>query len=274
MHPSWHSIINELNLIDNQPQRLLRWILKGLGMDDGTLYFTNYNNLSPHIKTKIDDTILRLIKHEPLSKILESCDFFNRSFKTTAATLDPRFDTEVMIEYALKHFDKKKSYRFLDLGTGTGCILITLLLEFKNSTGIAVDISKEALAIARYNCQFHNVIDRIQLIESDWLSNVPNQTFDVIFSNPPYIENNYPLDQSVLYDPHQALFAGDDGLKAYQTIFKTISNFCTHQTKLIFEIGFNQEQSVINIAKLEHFKYINTIYDQQSHPRTLIFQMT
>jgi release factor glutamine methyltransferase len=259
--------LKKLSLIDQHPKRLLRWLMEGYNARKHTSADDSDISLRHFIENAAD----RLRQHEPLSKILEEKEFYGRSFKTTHATLDPRPETELIIQQALNYFsDRDHPYRFLDLGTGTGCILITLLKEFHLATGVAVDCSKDAIDVAHFNATNHNVENRITCIESDWLKNVSG-SFDGIFSNPPYIKDDYPLHPSVsLYDPQQALFGGADGLDAYRAIFQTIHRVCTPHTHLFFEIGFDQGRSVPLLVKQYGLKVLDVIVDYSDHPRLVV----
>jgi release factor glutamine methyltransferase len=267
-----------LKVVDENPIRLLRWLLEGLGVlkEVSHLQSLSFVSLTQEQKQKVEDGVERLLRKEPLSKILEETEFWGRSFKTTRSTLDPRMDTEVLIEQVLQSVDPKKKYRLLDLGTGTGCIIISLLLELPNATGVAVDISTEALDVARENAEKHNVLDRLSFLQSDWFQHLSayEKSFDIIVSNPPYIKNDYPLDDSVrLYDPHMALFAGNDGMAAYRRILSDAHSFMTEHGLLFLEIGYDQGESVPAIAKSHGFKVENVVHDQSAHPRVVILSL-
>lgn len=184
----------------------------------------------------------RAKKGEPLTKIVNERYFWEDAFFINEHVLDPRFESETLIEGVLKSFpDKNTPFRFLDLGTGSGCLLISLLHEFPNSTGVGVDISPQALDVARRNGAF--LKDRIDFRLGNWWEPVKDESFDIVISNPPYIGIHEPLDASVLdFDPHLALFAGEDGLDAYRVIFPYLS------TVGFFEIGYQQEKSVTRLA--------------------------
>ena len=266
MNAFYRDIYEKLRAVDDNPMRLFRWLLEGLNIDN------TGNNVSSDDQMRIDTAIERLLAFEPLSKILNEKEFYGRNFKTTGATLDPRFDTEILIQAAKAYFEKDESYHFLDCGTGTGCIIITLLLEFPQARGVAVDLSLDALTVAIENAERLGVSDRVTFLHSDWLNNVTG-TFDGIFSNPPYIEQDYPLHPSVaLYDPKDALFGGVDGLDAYHLLFKGLHAQCTKDTFLFFEIGFNQGESVPRLAEKYHFTVVEMLQDSQNHPRGVILK--
>lgn len=262
------SIGKETNV---SPARLMNWLLKGFGIDRD-IRFLNTDTLSLNQKTRIESAIVRLTAHEPISKILEEQEFYGRKFKTTRDTLDPRMDSETLIDAMLKHLKKNEAPKLLDLGTGTGCLLITLLAELPHATGLAVDICSKALSIAKENAESHGVSERIEFIQSNWCANITG-SFDGIISNPPYITDNYPLDPSVaLYDPKQALFGGTDGLDPYRILFDQMPPLCKPTTKIVFEIGFDQSKSVPALGAKNGFTLIESCVDTNGIPRALVFK--
>ena len=130
----------------------------------------------------------RRLNREPVSKILGEKEFWSLSFKTTKDTLDPRPDSETLIEAVIESFqDKSAPYKLLDLGTGTGCLLLALLTEYQNASGVAVDVSHKALEIAKKNAKTLGVENRVTFLQSNWCDNLKGK-FDIIVSNPPYIK--------------------------------------------------------------------------------------
>lgn len=257
--------------INIAPTRLINWLLKGYGIDTD-IRFLDSTTLSARQRTYIELGITRLLAHEPISKILEEQEFYGRPFKTTRDTLDPRVDSEILINAMLEHFQKSDTPKLLDLGTGTGCLLVTLLLELPYATGVAVDTCPKALAIAQQNANTHGVSKRIEFIQSDWCTSVTG-TFDGIISNPPYITDNYPLDPSVvLYDPKLALFAGCDGLDAYRILFKQMPRLCKSTTKIVLEIGFDQAKSVPALGSENGFILTESHADTNEILRALVFE--
>ena len=256
---------------NTHPTRLINWLLKGYDIEID-VRFLDTKSLTTNQQTQIESGLSRLLAYEPISKILEEKEFYGRMFKTTCDTLDPRMDSETLILAMLSHFTKNDALRLLDLGTGTGCLLITLLLELPHATGVAVDICPKALSVAKENAIRHGVVDRIQFCLSDWCSNVTG-TFDGIISNPPYITDDYPLDSSVaLYDPAHALFAGADGLDAYRKLFDQLPAFCKPSTIIGFEIGFDQAESVPALGKEKGLIFLSAKRDIKGITRALVFQ--
>lgn len=217
----------------------------------------------------------RLENGEPLSRILGCREFWSLNFELSEHTLDPRSDSETLIEAVLKFLpDQKMSLRILDLGTGTGCLLIALLTEYKNSQGIGVDISTGALKTAQKNAAHHGVQDRVHFFKSNWFEQVEGN-FDVIVSNPPYIKaGDYKtLDQNVKdFDPKIALVGGGDGLACYRQIIKTTPQHLKGNGILVLEIGYDQRAPVTRLLEDCDFKGIQMLKDLEDRARCLVAQ--
>ncbi|MDP3371818.1 MAG: peptide chain release factor N(5)-glutamine methyltransferase [Candidatus Paracaedibacteraceae bacterium] len=251
--------------------RLINWLVQGLGIETD-IRFLKLDSLNLKQKNQIETGLLRLLKREPISKVLNQKDFYGRTFKTTHDTLDPRSDSETLIRAMLEHFKQECELQFIDFGTGTGCLLITLLLELPYAKGVAVDLSAKALAVARENAEHHGVDGRIQFCESNWCHSVTG-IYDGIISNPPYITSHYPLDPSVAhFDPEMALFGGEDGLDAYRALFSQLRPLCHANTKVVVEIGFDQSKFVPAIAQKNGFKLLSMHRDDGNIIRALTFQ--
>lgn len=225
---------------------------------------------------KFDELVALRARRIPISQVLGCKEFYGREFVVDGNVLTPRPETELMIDAAKKLFRKDENLHILDLGTGSGCILLTLLLEFPNASGIGADISKKAIAIAEKNKYILNV-EGAELICSDWLETVRNGTnFDLIVSNPPYIslQDKKDLARELDFEPDSALFAGDDGLECYRKIADEISS--RHNKVnfkyLILEIGQNQESEIIEIFEKQEIKFLEHYKDLNGIIRTLVFK--
>ncbi|CAO5680291.1 MAG: Release factor glutamine methyltransferase [Holosporales bacterium] len=234
-----------------------------------TLFFEKEFILSGAEESYLNDVYARLLKDEPITKILGKTEFYGNPFFVTHDVLDPRPDTECLID-TVKSYLKPK--HILDLGTGSGCILMTLLTLFPSATGVGVDISQNALNVAKKNADHLRVIDRSTFIEGSWFDNLPHQPFDCIVSNPPYIQNDYPLSRRVVdYDPHLALFGGVDGLDAYRQIFKTLPHYLSDDGLFFAEIGFDQGTSIHEL--IQQFKdlcLVAIVKDLQKNDRVIV----
>jgi len=198
--------------------------------------------ISKELKFKFIDLIEQRVSGAPISKIIGKRLFFNSEFFVNKNVLDPRPETEVVVSVALE----KSFSTVLDLGTGTGCIVISLLKERLDAVGVSVDISEECLNVAKINAETNGVLDRVKFIHSDWFSNVTSR-FDLIVSNPPYIGLSELKDLSrevKNFDPKVALFGGRDGLNCYEAIFNDVSRFLNPGGRLITEVGYEQSSIV------------------------------
>jgi len=187
----------------------------------------------------------RRISGVPVQHLIGEWDFYGRTFRVDGRALVPRPETEVLVQLALKEAPAAK--RLLDAGTGSGIIAITCLLERPDATAVALDISLDALTLARQNAALHGVLSRLALVASDWLSALAPTPFDVILSNPPYLAiGEAPhLPPTVRdHDPRRALFAGEDGLSAIRQLLATAAPYLAPGGLLAFEIGFGQGEAV------------------------------
>lgn len=216
----------------------------------------------------------RRLIHEPISQILGRKDFWSLSFKVTGDCLTPRPDSETLIEAALKIInDRAAALRILDMGTGSGCLLLSLMVELPNSQGTAVDISEKALALARENAETLGLAPRCDFIQSDWADALPkNAIYDVIICNPPYIspEEAVELDRDVReYEPHIALFAEENGLKEYKRLAEIIPNLIKPGGYAFLEIGYKQAAAVVEIFKNTSINKVKVIKDLAGRDRCL-----
>ena len=198
--------------------------------------------------------VARRSQYEPVALIIGEKEFWSLLFKVTAATLIPRPDSETLIEAVLSHHpDRKLSTRILDLGTGSGCLLLALLHEYQNSTGVGIDFSEDALKVAIFNGDNLGMRERVEFIHLDWNNGVPSlENFDIIISNPPYVaekDMEKLLDNVVNYEPYSALFAGLDGLREYKTIFSLLAKTKNMKCDVFFEVGLNQADVVSKMLK-------------------------
>ena len=223
---------------------------------------------------KFNNIFCRMIKGEPLSKIFNVKEFFSLDFITNQNVFDPRPETEFIIEFLIKKFDNKnKKLSICDLGTGTGCIIITLLKNFIKSSGVGIDISKHAINIAKKNSQNHFVNNRLKLINSNW--KLLDNKFDIIISNPPYIKLNdyYNLPANVRnYDPKNALLGGETGLEKYKDLAPIVYRCMKESSIFLTEIGIGQKKEVSNIFSYNKLILQNTILDLQGIERILVFK--
>ncbi|MBR3523813.1 MAG: peptide chain release factor N(5)-glutamine methyltransferase [Bacilli bacterium] len=204
-------------------------------------------------KDKLEENLKRLEAGEPVQYIVGNVDFYGLTFKVDNRVLIPRFETEQLVEKTLKLIDKD-NLDILDIGTGSGCIAITLKNMLPNANVDACDISQDALEVAKSNAKLNN--SDINFIHSDLFSNI-DKKYDLIISNPPYIAYDEEIDEVVKNnEPHIALYADDKGTHLYKEIFKQALNHLNDKYILAFEIGYMQGEELI-IEAQKYFKDAN-----------------
>ena len=232
----------------------------------------NYNKELNHKDIcKFNELISRRKLKEPIAYILEEKEFWSKKFLVNKSTLIPRPETELLVEELVKIY-KDKSIKILDVGIGSGCILISLLSELKKSSGIGIDISHKALNIAKKNIKKHNLIEKIKLFKKS-LSEIYQSKFDLIVSNPPYIETRTMrnLDDDIRrYEPLIALDGGNDGLDVIKKLIYKAKYILKIRGKLALEIGNEQFKKVSNILRNNNFKIEKNIKDYKDNTRCLV----
>lgn len=219
----------------------------------------------------------------PLQLLTGEQDFMGLTFHTRPGALIPRWDTEVLAETALAwvrdHRDPQEDLRILDLGCGTGCILISLIHELAGAypvTGLGVDRSREALALSEENARLHHLEERISWRYSDWFSAVQERDFTVIVSNPPYIARDEiaALEPEVAqHDPREALDGGADGLDAYRLIVPRAKDHLVDGGLLAVETGWDQGPAVRGLFEENGYHEVRIIQDLAGHDRVVIGEL-
>lgn len=222
------------------------------------------------LSDKDQQTFLNFLKRrhrrEPVAKILQQKEFWSLPFKTTQDTLDPRPESETLIEAVLENFpNKSQSLKCLDFGTGTGCLLLTILREYPQAQGLGVDISKSALEVARSNAQTLGLEGRAVFVHSKWGQQVSG-VFDIILANPPYlsVQESEKLEPDLAFDPPQALYADStDGLTAYRQLAHEIPKFLAPSGKAYLEVGHGQAEAVQHLLEAAGLKALEWKKDLQ-----------
>jgi release factor glutamine methyltransferase len=243
------------------------------GLNHASIIATSDMPVTPHQKNVFQSHIALRLTHQPVSKILGHREFFGRRFAVNGDVLDPRPDTETIVELCLAHLAPDQDFSFIDLGSGSGAIGITLACERPRSRGTCTDISDAALAVTRQNAIALGVGDRLTTLHSNWLTNVTGR-FDLIVSNPPYIAHDgIPnLEPDVRdHDPHLALDGGHDGLDCYRAIAATSAPNLAPQGMIVIEIGAGQAIHITEIFRKQGFRLTDQKRDLGGHVRPLMF---
>ena len=212
-------------------------------------------------KAFIFSILKRRIDQEPLPYIFREWSFYGRTFKVNSHVLIPRADTEVLIEKALSKITTHNNYEILDLGCGTGIIGITIALERSLSKVTLIDQSEHAIKNTKENQSLHQVTNTT-IQKSDWFSALDQKRFDVILSNPPYLEENDPhLSKGLEYEPIDALVSGPMGMKAIQHIIKNAKNHMNSDGWLFVEHGYNQAKIVKDLFEKNDYQHIENAKD-------------
>ena len=204
----------------------------------------------------------------PVAHLTGNREFWSLNFKVNNSTLIPRPETETLIEFILEKFGEKKTLTLLDMGTGTGAIAITLANEQPDWIITATDISAAAIALAKENSTMLNT-ESIALLQSDWFTNIPQQTFDIIVSNPPYISTDDPhlTKGDVRFEPESALTSGKTGMDDIEYLCSQAKNYLAKDGWLIIEHGYNQKTAAAECFTRNNYKNISQQNDLAGHCR-------
>ena len=217
------------------------------------------------------DLLIRRIKGEPVAHILGERDFWTLNLEVTPDTLIPRPETELLVELALEHIPQDQPVQILDLGTGSGAIALSLASERPLAHITATDFSSAALEVAKQNAAKHQ-LKNISFIQSRWFTEISNQNFDFIVSNPPYIcEADPHLDQGdVRFEPRSALTSGKDGLDDIREIISQAHNYLSNHGVLLLEHGYDQADAICDLLNSAGFEQVSDHFDYNNQPRVAI----
>ncbi|MDB9735688.1 peptide chain release factor N(5)-glutamine methyltransferase [Candidatus Pelagibacter ubique] len=221
---------------------------------------------------KFKSLIERRKKGEPIAYLINKKEFWKDEFFVNKDVLIPRPDSELIIEQVLKIYSKDDQLQILDIGTGSGCILLSILKERSNFYGTGIDISKKSINVSKFNAKQLNLTNRVKFFHSS-VDNFNNGKYDMIVSNPPYIEQlslKYLEKDVVNFEPKLALSGGFDGFSKIRKVINKTSNLIKKNGKFILEIGFNQKNKVIKILKEEGFYVNKAIKDYGNNDRCII----
>ena len=220
---------------------------------------------------KLIEAVERRAKHEPLQYIIGKAYFYREKYKVTPDCLIPRFDTEILVDYAVKNL--KDGASFIDLCTGSGCIAVSVLANTKNTRAIATDISEETLTLAAENAEYNEVRDRIKFVKSDVMNEVTDGEFDAVLCNPPYVTDKAytELSPEIYYEPKRAFVGGIDGGDFYRHITPIYKEKIKNGGFIAYEIGYDQAELLRSIAA-ECGMSCEIIKDYSSNDRVAILR--
>ena len=266
--------INNLkeNNIDNSTLKAKILLANILNVKKEYLLIHSKEEVKQEDKIKYENCIKELIKGKPLQYITNKQEFMGLNFYVDENVLIPQPDTEILVEKAIEIAETTQKNKILDMCTGSGCIAISLAKKINNVQITAVDISNSALNVANKNAINNNVENKIKFINSDMFNNI-EEKFDIIVSNPPYIETETinKLEIEVQNEPHVALDGGIDGLKFYKILANNAFEYLNENGYLLLEIGYNQQESVTQLLQdTGKYKNIETIKDLGGNYRVVI----
>ena len=211
----------------------------------------------------------------PVAKIIHEKWFYGIPFYTNQYTLDPRPDTETLVESVLRDWRGENNVRLLDLGTGTGCIAISIILNMQNASGVGVDVSYHALQVAHKNTKKMGLCSRLTLLHKNFAHrNMIGEQFDVIVSNPPYIaRGDARVNESATFDPSVALYAKNGGLWAYEKIAANARSWIKRDGHIYLEIGAGMSRAVRSIFAAAGWKFVRADKDLGGKIRVLVFSL-
>lgn len=258
----------------DSPRREARLLLAGImGVPSGHLLAYPEQEVSSCHHERFAEAMMRRVQGEPLSRILGRREFWSLDFEISPAVLDPRPDSETLVEAVLRRLnDYRKELSILDLGTGSGCLLLSLLHELPNAQGLGTDKSLEALQVARRNARRLGLAERSRFLCADWGAGLTGR-FDLVVCNPPYIMEGERGELSpavVEHDPSDALFAGMDGLSAYRVLVRQLPGLLAPEGILALEIGSGQADAVSALLRSVGAETVECLPDLAGCPRCLL----
>ena len=233
---------------------------KTINKDRKYIILNSQEQLSKKSLKNFSNLIKRRKKGEPIAYLINKKEFWNHTFYIDCNVLIPRPDTEILVEETLKLFSKSSKLRMLDIGTGSGCILLSILKERRNFFGIGIDISKNAIKVANFNAKLQQLSSRVKFYKSD-VDKFLIGKYDIVLSNPPYIKKKdlkYLEKDIVDFEPKTALDGGRDGFSKITKVINKAAKLVKKNGRFILEIGFDQKNKTVDILKKNSF-YINKI---------------
>ena len=275
------------NLIDLPKLEARLLLAKALNKDLNWTYVNLEKKISKKKFFKYEILIKKKLKKFPTAYLLGNKEFYSMNFKVNENTLIPRPETEVIIEEIKKKFKIKKNFLVLDLGTGSGCILLSILKEFKNATGIGIDKYSETVKVARINSKRNNLSKRSRFFKLDWSQKdffkqiikinkafSGNKKFDLVVSNPPYLLKHEinTLMPEVLYEPKESLYDNKDGLSFYKIVLPKINSLVSEKSYIYLEINPKNKKNIEKICKINNLRNSHYIKDLSGKYRFVLIK--
>jgi release factor glutamine methyltransferase len=246
-----------------------------LGWDRATFLIRSAEPSPSDFDARFTPLIERRTAREPVAYITGHREFWGLDFEVSPDVLIPRPETEIIVEQALARADPARPYRrVIDVGTGSGCLAVSLATEFAQAEVIATDRSERALAVAARNAQRHDVADRVRFVHADLLTGI-REVANLIVSNPPYVataDAGQLQPEVVSFEPKEALFAGDDGLSVIRRLFESASANLAAGGLLVVEFGFGQAPAIVRLAAEMGWTVTVLAPDLQGIPRTAVLE--
>lgn len=261
--------------VEDAPRDARLLLQAASGLSPATLVAFPERGLDGAVLARFQGLLERRERREPVAQILGVREFWSLRFRVTADTLDPRPDSETLVQAVLDRVpDRAAPLRLVDFGTGTGCLLLALLHELPNATGLGVDVSALALEVAAGNARDLGLEGRATFREANWDDGIV-PPFDIVVSNPPYIEHAAIADlqpEVARFEPRLALDGGTDGLDAYRRLLPATARLLRSNGLAAFEVGAGQADSVAAIGAARGLRHIATLPDLGGIPRVVLWQ--
>jgi release factor glutamine methyltransferase len=261
--------------VEDAPRDARLLLQAASGLSPATLVAFPERGLDAAALARFQGLLERRERREPMAQILGVREFWSLRFRVTADTLDPRPDSETLVQAVLDRMpDRAAPVRLVDFGTGTGCLLLALLHELPNATGLGVDVSALALEVAAGNARDLGLEGRATFREANWDDGIV-PPFDIVVSNPPYIEHAAMADlqlEVARFEPRLALDGGTDGLDAYRRLLPATARLLRSNGLAAFEVGAGQADSVAAIGTARGLRHIATLPDLGGVPRVVLWQ--
>ena len=275
------------NLITTPKLEARLLLAKAINKNLNWTYLNLEKNISKKKLSKYEILIKKKLKKFPTAYLLGYKEFYSMNFKVNKNTLIPRPETEIIIEEIKKKFQNKKNLLVLDLGTGSGCILLSILKEFKNAIGVGIDKYLETVKVARINSKKNNLSKRSKFFKLDWSQKdffkqvikinkafSGNKKFDLVVSNPPYLLKNEinTLMSEVLYEPKESLYDNKDGLSFYKIVLPKINSLVSENSYIYLEINPKNKRNIEKICKTNNLRNIHYIKDLSGKYRFVLIK--